>query len=202
LRNTILAQNTVPPTGTGPDCVTTSGGPAGPGRATSQGHNLIGDPSGCSISLAASDLTGDPGVGDFVDDGTPGRGHFPLLPASRAIEAGDDANCPPTDQLGQPRVGRCDIGAVEFQPSEGEVVAVRQAIFVDHLAQIFVVATSSAAPDAELFMTVPECLIHVPMSRVKNRYFLVRTVPECEDLDGRIATVTSSRGGSASVPLR
>jgi hypothetical protein len=107
--NTILAQNTVPPTGTGPDCVTTSG--TAPGQATSQGYNLIGDPTGCDISLTASDLTGDPGLGDFVDDGTPGRGHFPLLPASCAIEAGDGANCPPTDQLGRPLVGRCDIGA-------------------------------------------------------------------------------------------
>lgn len=53
-------------------------------------------------------------MGTFTDDGTPGHGHFPLLPASRAINAGNDAVCPPTDQLGLPRVGICDIGAVEF----------------------------------------------------------------------------------------
>ena len=152
--------------------------------------------------MAASDLTGDPGLGDFRDDGTPGRGHFPLLPASRAIEAGDDATCPPTDQLGQPRVGRCDIGAIEFQLPDVDGVAVRQAIFVNQLAWLVVVATSSAAPDAELFVTVPECLAQVPMRPITDRYLLVRPVPECGDLDGHTATVTSSRGGSASAPLR
>ena len=29
-----------------------------------------------------------------------------------------DVACPPTDQLGQPRVDQCDIGAIEFQPSD------------------------------------------------------------------------------------
>ena len=44
-----------------------------------------------------------------------------MLPTSQAIDAGNDAVCPRTDQLGQrrvniPRVGTsiCDIGAVEF----------------------------------------------------------------------------------------
>jgi len=46
----------------------------------------------------------------------PGHGHFPLLEGSPAIDAGNDAFCPSTDQLGQPRVGVCDIGAIEFQP--------------------------------------------------------------------------------------
>jgi hypothetical protein len=127
---------------------------------------------------------------------------FPLLPDSPAIDAGHDEVCPETDQLGQPRVGRCDIRAIEFQPPDVDVVAIRHAIFVDQLALLFVVATSSAAPDAELFVRVPECLLQVPMSRVKDRYLLLRTVPECGDLDGHTATVTSSRGSSASALLR
>jgi hypothetical protein len=81
----------------------------------SLGTNLIGDPTGCAITLLPTDLTGDPGLGDFTDDGTPGNGHFPLLPGSPAIDAGNDAFCPPTDQLGQRRVGPCDIGAIEFK---------------------------------------------------------------------------------------
>ena len=113
LRNTILAQNTVSPTGSGPDCVTQW---ASPGQATSHGHNLIGDPTGCNITWATGDLTGDPGLGAFTDDGTPGQGYLPLLPTSRAIDAGDPAACPATDQLGQLRVTPCDIGAVEFAP--------------------------------------------------------------------------------------
>ena len=91
------------------------------GSVTSLGNNLIGDPTGCTITLQASDLTGDPGLGDFTDNGTPGNGHFPLLSTSQAIDAGNDAVCPRRDQLGQrrvniPRVGtsRCDIGAIEF----------------------------------------------------------------------------------------
>jgi hypothetical protein len=113
LGNTILAQNAVPPTGTGPDCAMSGGIP---GQATSQGHNLVGDPTGCNITLAASDLTGDPGLGAFTDAGLPGQGYVPLLPASRAVDAGDPAACPAADQLGQLRVTPCDIGAVEFAP--------------------------------------------------------------------------------------
>jgi hypothetical protein len=107
LTNTILARNSLSTTfGTGPDC-------AGP--VTSLGHNLIGDPTGCTITLLSTDLTGDPGLGEFTDDGTPGNGHFPPLAGSPAIDAGNDAFCPPADQLGELRVGRCDIGAIEFQ---------------------------------------------------------------------------------------
>jgi len=112
LQNTILALNTVM-FGPGADCT---------GPVTSLGSNLIGDPTGCTITLQPSDLPGSPGLGAFTDDGTPGQGHFPLLPTSQAIDAGNDAACPPTDQLGQPRVGRCDIGAIEFQPAVLTVV--------------------------------------------------------------------------------
>jgi hypothetical protein len=109
---TILARNTQD-AGIGPDCF---------GAVTSLGTNLIGDPTGCTITLRASDLTGDPGLGAFTDNGTPGNGHFPLRRGSPAIDAGNDAFCPPTDQLGRrrvniPRVGTsiCDIGAIEFR---------------------------------------------------------------------------------------
>ena len=81
---------------------------------TSLGHNLIGDPTGCTITLQRSDLTGDPGLDAFTDDATPGNGHFPLLPTSQAIDAGSDAVCPRKDQIGQRRIGPCDIGAIRF----------------------------------------------------------------------------------------
>jgi hypothetical protein len=195
LHNTLLALNTstYQEPQRGPDCL---------GPVTSFGHNLIGDPSGCTITLLPNDLTGDPSVGPYTDMGVPGQGYVPLLLTSQAIDAGDPAACPATDQLGQPRVGPCDIGAVEFQPPEVDVVAIRQAIFVDELAGLVVVATSSAAPDAELFVTVPACLAEVPMRRLTDGYLLVRTVPACGDLDGQTATVTSSHGGSASIPVR
>jgi len=117
LQNTLLARNTTPPSpafrSSGPDCN---------GPLTSLGNNLIGDLTGCTLTLHPSDLTGAPGVDTFTENGRPGNGHFPLLPTSPAIDAGNDAVCPRRDQLGQRRVpirgvgtGICDIGAIEFQ---------------------------------------------------------------------------------------
>lgn len=91
---------------------------------TSLGHNLIANPEGCT-GLLPSDLTGDPGLGTFLEGGRPGGGHIPLLASSRAIDAGDPAACPETDQrlLARPIDGNgdgvrgCDIGAVEFYPN-------------------------------------------------------------------------------------
>jgi hypothetical protein len=79
------------------------------------GTNLIGDPTGCPITLQASDLTGDPGLAPYRDNGRPGNGHFPLLKTSQARDAGNKAECPRTDQLGRLRLGPCDIGAIEFR---------------------------------------------------------------------------------------
>ena len=121
MQNTILALNTnaLPPPPArdeAADCA---------GVVTSRGHNLIGVRTGCTLTLQPSDLTGDPGLETFTDNGTPGQGHFPLLLTSQAIDAGNDAVCPRRDQLGQrrsniPRVGksRCDIGAIEFRPHD------------------------------------------------------------------------------------
>ena len=108
LQNTILARNFA--RFGGPDCFAS---------VTSLGNNVIGDPSNCNISLLSSDFIGDPGLGPFIDDGTPGNGHFPLLDTSPAIDAGNNDVCLndpllATDQIGNPRVGICDIGAIEF----------------------------------------------------------------------------------------
>jgi hypothetical protein len=109
LQNTRIAHNvghSFPGETRGPDCV---------GVVTSLGTNLIGDPTGCTITLGPNDLTGDPGLGDFTDNGRPGNGHFPLLKTSQAIGAGSEALCPRTDQLGRRRIGPCDIGAIAFR---------------------------------------------------------------------------------------
>jgi hypothetical protein len=106
LQNTLLALNTAPGV-LGPDCFV---------RISSRGHNLIGDTADGTIRRRASDLVGDPDVGDVADAGASGQVYVPLLPASRAIDAGDRAACPPTDQLGHPRFNVCDLGAVECTP--------------------------------------------------------------------------------------
>ena len=115
LRNSIIAGNTgfldpEFPVPLAPDCG---------GSITSLGNNLIGDPTNCNVNLLASDLTGDPGLGTFADDGTPGNGHFPLLANSQAINAGDDDFCPNRDQIGNKRKKPCDIGAVEADKRRG-----------------------------------------------------------------------------------
>jgi hypothetical protein len=109
LTNTILARNTRPFGGKSSDCS---------GPVTSLGHNLIGDPTGCTITLEPTDLTGDPGLGTFTDNGTPGNGHLPLQRGNPALDAGNQACCPPTDQPGRRRIGPCDIGAMRFRDKD------------------------------------------------------------------------------------
>jgi hypothetical protein len=123
LQNTIVALNTV-------NSLNPNAAPDCSGTITSLGNNIIGDLKGCDITLAAGDLVTDPGLADFADDGTPGGGHFPLLENSPAIDKGNDEVCSAdpelsTDQLGQSRVGPCDIGAVEFEGALTIVTDVR-----------------------------------------------------------------------------
>ncbi len=92
------------------------------GSLASLGYNIIGNPAGCT-GLVSSDLTGDPGLGAFIDDGVPGHGRFPLLPGSPAINAGYNVACAVTDQLQTPRLASCDIGAVEFYPVVNDLVS-------------------------------------------------------------------------------
>jgi hypothetical protein len=101
LQNTILSGTSSP------------GFPMCGGAVTSLDNNFFSDPK-CAVTLLPQDQTGDPGLGTFTDDGTPGRGHVPLVAGSPALGAGNDAACLPTDQRGQLRVGGgCDIGAIE-----------------------------------------------------------------------------------------
>jgi hypothetical protein len=110
LQNTIVAGNAANGfAAQGPDCF---------GDITSLGNNLLGEPSGCTVNLQASDLTGDPGLGPLVEmgeDDQPGKAFYPVLPGSAVINRANANACTVKDQLGNPRVGTCDIGAIEFQ---------------------------------------------------------------------------------------
>jgi hypothetical protein len=94
----------------------------------SLGNNLFGDPTGCGAVV--SDRLGEPGLGALLDPGRAGGAHFPLLPGSQAIDAGDNAVCGAIDQQGLTRpidgngdgVRTCDIGAVEFYPVVNDLV--------------------------------------------------------------------------------
>ena len=110
--NSIIAGNAAP---LRPDCR---------GVIASQGHNLIGDSSGCDFTAATGDLLGgstnaiDPLLGPLQDNGGPTFTRA-LLSGSPSIDAGGDASCPATDQRGIPRPqgAHCDIGAFEFTGS-------------------------------------------------------------------------------------
>lgn len=118
VRNTILADNAAP---VGPDCATA----ADEAALSSQGYNLIGTLSGCSVegSGVEHDLVGViSGLGRLTHNGNSMMTHA-LMSYSPAINAGDPAGCLDgedhpltTDQCGRQRSGRCDIGATEYAP--------------------------------------------------------------------------------------
>ncbi len=76
------------------------------------------------------------------------------------------------------------------------------AIFFGRVSWLAVAATSSAAPEAELFVTVPGCVTNAPMpfSPSVERYLFLTGA--CSGLDGVTATVTSSLGGMATTVIR
>jgi CSLREA domain-containing protein len=87
------------------------------------GHNISsGDTCGFDPANGSMPNT-DPLLGPIQDNGGPTWTQA-LLSGSPAIDAGDDAQCPPTDQRGVPRPQDgdgdgnpvCDIGSYEFEP--------------------------------------------------------------------------------------
>lgn len=115
LRNTVIAGNHNP--GGSPDC-------AGP--LDSQGHNLIQDLTGCTLSgtTTGNKVGVNPQLGSLANNGGPTRTHA-LGAMSPALESGSPATpgdddafaCVTEDQRGvaRPQGARCDIGAVERQ---------------------------------------------------------------------------------------
>jgi hypothetical protein len=87
------------------------------GTLADGGHNICSDASAKFPSSASRNST-DPLLGPLSDNGGP-TPTLSLLEGSPAIDVGDEAACPSTDQRGVARpVGpACDIGAFEFVPS-------------------------------------------------------------------------------------
>jgi predicted outer membrane repeat protein len=111
LHNTIVAGNTAP-----------AGQLAGfsGGTITTLGHNISSDGTGNLVGAGDWPNT-DPKLGTLAPYGGVTNSHS-LLPGSPAIDSGDDAGAPTTDQRGRPRpaTGDCsvssvDIGAFEVQ---------------------------------------------------------------------------------------
>ncbi len=79
----------------------------------SLGHNMSSD-SSCGFNQPTDFNNTDPLLGPLQNAGGPTLTH-PLTALSPAIDAGDNANCPATDQRGVPRPQEngCDMGAYE-----------------------------------------------------------------------------------------
>jgi uncharacterized repeat protein (TIGR01451 family) len=104
------------------------------GHFLSLGHNLIGNATGSSGFTASGDQVGvNPMLGPPGNHGGPTPTMVPMV-GSPAIDAGDNANAPSTDQRGLPRIADgdnnvdhdgpvIDIGAVEFQPTDVSITA-------------------------------------------------------------------------------
>jgi CSLREA domain-containing protein len=96
--------------------------PCSPDPFDSLGYNLSDD-SSCVSGGAGDQLVADARLGALANNGGPTETHD-LLSDSPAIDSGNDATCPATDQRGITRpadgddddVAHCDVGAVEFVP--------------------------------------------------------------------------------------
>lgn len=81
----------------------------------SRGHNLD-DGTSCGFAGTGDKSGADAKLGPLGEHGGPTPTRMPLT-GSPAIDAGDSATCPSTDQRGvaRPQGGGCEIGAVELQ---------------------------------------------------------------------------------------
>jgi uncharacterized repeat protein (TIGR01451 family) len=83
--------------GTGPNC-----------SGATLGSNSLADDTSCGSGHYSTTILLGP-LGDYGGS----TQTYPLLPGSAAIDAGNSASCPTSDQRGVARVGTCDIGAFE-----------------------------------------------------------------------------------------
>ncbi|MFA7345289.1 MAG: leucine-rich repeat protein [Terrimicrobiaceae bacterium] len=84
------------------------------GTLIDDGNNICSDTT-AGFSLAGSLNNMDPLLASALAPNGGPTMTIALLPQSPAIDAGDDAVAPPTDQRDLPRAGRSDIGAFELQ---------------------------------------------------------------------------------------
>ena len=95
------------------------------GYGTSEGNNIIGNLSpgdhGFSDGVNGDKVGVSAGLNSFGSNGGP-TDTWSLLSNSVAIDMGNDALAPATDQRGYPRIGVSDIGAFEFGSANLRVI--------------------------------------------------------------------------------
>lgn len=191
--NTIIDENTAD--GSGPDC--------GGADLDSDGYNLIGDTTGCTIvGTTTGNLTNqDAGLSTALglnDDGTgvtsPTRNHA-LLPDSNAIDSGDDATCASTDQRGVsrpiPSTGDCDMGAFEAPECGNGVISVPEQCDDGNL-------TDDDGCESNCTATNPVSGHDEPVSTKTMTGGLVTAYEDCESP----SLTTTTSGPSACLPVR
>ena len=96
----------------GDECIVFYGGPF---AMESRGHNVLGDGS-CGALAPFDKVVADALLGPLADNGGPTLTHA-LLAGSLAIDAGDPASAPATDQRGvtRPQGAAPDAGAYEAE---------------------------------------------------------------------------------------
>ncbi len=136
-----------------------TGSPDCRGSVTSNGHNLVGNTSGCFLTGATGgDLLGQsPGLAPLADNGGTTKTHA-LVAGSAAIDGGDPGTpgsggtaCAAIDQRGffRPLGAHCDIGAYE-RPAAFSVAAIQPA----HAANVGVISAVIAGAGIESGATV------------------------------------------------
>ena len=134
---------------------------------TAGGYNLDSDGT-CDFAGPGNQTGADPHLGPLADNGGPTQTHR-LLPGSPAIDAGDDAACPSTDQRGvaRPQGDGCDIGAFEFEPvtlwgdddCDGDVDAVDALKTLRHVAGL-PVSQTGPCPGMATIIDVTNASLH------------------------------------------
>jgi uncharacterized repeat protein (TIGR01451 family)/CSLREA domain-containing protein len=132
------------------------------GTINSLGHNLD---SGNTCGFAATgDITStNPLLGPLGNNGGPTPTHA-LDAGSPAIDAGDDSECPASDQRGvtRPAGASCDIGSYEYAPDAGADLAIEKQASSDVLLAgttfTYTVSVDNLGPNAAAGVVVTDVL--------------------------------------------
>jgi uncharacterized repeat protein (TIGR01451 family)/CSLREA domain-containing protein len=132
------------------------------GFLNSLGHNLESADT-CGFGATGDMVNTDPLLGPLQNNGGPTPTHA-LLPGSPAIDAGDNAACPATDQRGvaRPQGDRCDVGAYELISTGEANLGIDKADSADPVEVgtplTYTLAVSNSGPNTATAVTVTDVL--------------------------------------------